>query len=498
MLKRLSRFRKSVQRFSDENLRQTKSRFRKSVQRFCDQNLRQTKSRFGKSVPRFSDENLRQTKESNKTFVGFPANVLLRVILVTSALIVPIASGAARANEGQDLAPFKMIRSLQYIQDSVVLGDHSASEMQRFILGEIDRRLRTADQALFRDPRNVDAALVYVMSGGNPETLDLLTDRDVEGNFDTRVSDALRQYLRGKGPLIVEQLSKAAPEYRNSRIGPYLFLILGNATSQQDPVAAMQYYDWARLTAPGSIIEEAALRRSVALAAQAGNPEKGFRYALNYARRYLTSPYASQFADVFVELAVVHFGEAAERRVDEVLGFMDPPRQREIFLRIARRAAIAGRQPLALLASQRAEELVGVGGSQSQLLASFYQGLAAVPSADVFAAAQTIAAIPEERLSQRDRALRQAAKAIADAVVRPPEDVSPAQASPATAEVHFRKEGAPEPEETGSGMSPFAVPAEADVPNQAAAPADPAFDGFLADRHSRIKEIDALLEEEGP
>ncbi|OHV85988.1 chemotaxis protein [Ensifer sp. LCM 4579] len=430
--------------------------------------------------------------------------MFLGAILVTSALAVPIASGVARANEGQELAPFKMIRSLQYIQDSVVLGDHSASEMQRFILSEIDRRLRTADQALFRDPRNIDAALVYVMSGGNPETLDLLTDRDVEGNFDTRVTDALRQYLRGKGPLIVEQLSKAAPEYRNSRIGPYLFLILGNAASQQDPVAAMKYYDWARLTAPGSIIEEAALRRSVALAVQAGDPEKGFRYALNYARRYLTSPYASQFADVFVELAVVHFGEAAERRVDEVLGFMDPPRQREIFLRIARRAAIAGRQPLALLASQRAEELVGVGGSRSQLLASFYQGLAAVPSADVFAAAQTITAIPEEKLSQRDRALRQAAKAIADAVIRPPQDVSSAQASPATAEDRLRNEGEPEPEETGSGMSPFAAPAEAGVPDGApasaeiAAPGDPAFDGFLADGHSKIKEIDALLEEEGP
>lgn len=426
----------------------------------------------------------------------------LRTILVTSVLAVPIAFGAVRANEGQELAPFKMIRSLQFIQDSVVLGDHSASEMQRFILGEIDRRLRAADQALFRDPRNVDAALVYAMSGGNPETLDLLTDRDVEGNFDTRVTDALRQYLRGKGPLIVEHLSKAAPEYRNSRIGPYLFLILGNATSQQDPVAAMKHYDWARLTAPGSIIEEAALRRSVALAAEAGDPEKGFRYALNYARRYLTSPYASQFADDFVELAVANFGEAAEQRVAEILGFMDPPRQREVYLRIARRAAIAGHQPLALLASRRAEELAGISGSQSQLLASFYQGLAAVPSDDVFAAAQTITAIPEERLSQRDRALRQAAKAIADAVVRPPQDVSSAQASLTTAEERLRNES--EPEETGSGMSPFAVPAEADVPDgaaasvEAAAPADPAFAGFLADGHSKIKEIDALLEEEGP
>ena len=430
----------------------------------------------------------------------------LSAILATSVLAAPLAIGLARANQTEELAPFKMIRSLQYVQDSVVLGDHSAIEMQRFMLGEIDKRLKAADEAIFRDPRNVDAALVYVMSGGNPETLDYLTDRDIEGNFDARVTDALRQYLRGKGPLIVENLSRAAPEYKNSRVGPYLFLILGNAMSQQDPVAAMKYYDWARLTAPGTIIEEAALRRSVSLAVQAGDPDKGFRYALNYARRYLTSPYASQFADVFVELAVTHFDEAVERRVAEILAFMDPARQREVYLRVARRAAIAGNQMLARLASGRAEELAGDGGGQSQLLASFYEGLAAVPSRDVFTAAETLAAIPDEKLSARDRALREAARTIAQEVVRLPEDESPAQASMPIpgADIGPGNEGQ-ETEDTGSGMSPFAeatdaAPApggEPPVRAEAAAAADPALDGFVANGRSKIKEIDALLAEEG-
>ncbi len=123
------------------------------------------------------------------------------------------------------------------------------------------------------------------MSGGNPATLDLLADRDIEGNFDSRVTEALRHYLNGKGPLIVENLTKAAPEYKNSRIGPYLV-----PDPWQRHVAAgssrpMKHYDWARLTAPGTIIEEAALRRSSRWR-RGPAPEKGFRYALNYARRY--------------------------------------------------------------------------------------------------------------------------------------------------------------------------------------------------------------------
>lgn len=428
----------------------------------------------------------------------------LGTIFAASVLAVPLALGPARASGTEELAPFKMIRSLQYVQDSVVLGDHSAIEMQRFMLGAIDERLRAADPSAFRDPRNVDAALVYVMSGGNPATLDLLADRDIEGNFDSRVTDALRQYLNGKGPLIVENLTKAAPEYKNSRIGPYLFLILGNAMSQQDPIEAMKHYDWARLTAPGTIIEEAALRRSVSLAAQAGLPEKGFRYALNYARRYLTSPYASQFADVFVELAVAHFDESADGRVSEILSFMDSARQREVYLRVARRAAIAGNQALARVASKRAEELVGDDGSRSQMLASFYEGLAAVPSADVFSAAEALAAIPDDKLSPRDRALREAARAVADAVVRPPAIESLAQAPFPIAERRPGQEDGVAAEEDGSGMSPFGQPVEESPSRPSkmtaeadAASGDPAIDGFLASGRSKIEEIDALLKGEG-
>src|SRR6478752_2200237 len=84
------------------------------------------------------------------------------------------APAVAVADEQEDLAPYKMLRSLQFVQDSVVLGDHSAAEMQRFMLGTIDQRLRSVDASVFDDDRNVDAALIYAMSGGNPQTLEYL------------------------------------------------------------------------------------------------------------------------------------------------------------------------------------------------------------------------------------------------------------------------------------------------------------------------------------
>src|SRR5699024_8100334 len=138
-----------------------------------------------------------------------------------------LAPALGQAQDQDDLAPYKMMRSLQFVQDSVVAGDHSAGEMQRFLLGTIDERLRTVDPSVFDDGRNIDAALTYVMSGGNPKTLDYLVTHDVNGNFDNRVTDVLRKYLSGKGLLIANTLVDTAKEYRGKKIGPYLSLVAG-------------------------------------------------------------------------------------------------------------------------------------------------------------------------------------------------------------------------------------------------------------------------------
>lgn len=428
---------------------------------------------------------------------------------IRTLLLCACAAGpalAAHAQGPEDLPPYKMLRSLQAIQDAIVLGDHSAADMQRFMLAAVDKRLREADTAVFNDPRNVDAAFIYAMSGGNPETLSYLANHDIEGNFDTRVVDALSHYLAGKGGLMVENLAKAVPEYRNSRVGPYLYLVLGNATAQQNPVKSIEYYDWARLTSPGTNIEEAALRRSIALATRGGMPQKGFAYSLSYARRFLTSPYASQFADVFVELAVANYNEETEAKIQEILGFMDKPRQREVYLRIARRAAIGGMQELATLASTRAQDLSDVADAGPKALASLYSGLVGIPSKGILEAVKDISAIPEAELSPRDRALRQAANVVAQEVLRMPELESLTQAtvSNVKSDTTMEEGGGV----TGSGDSPFATPAseaalkaaQPDAVPQAALsekePADPVLDAFLSTGRSKLDEIDSLLKGE--
>lgn len=54
----------------------------------------------------------------------------IRSLMLASAMLAAGVSSAARAGE-EELAPYKMLRSMQFVQDSVVRGDHSAGEMQR-------------------------------------------------------------------------------------------------------------------------------------------------------------------------------------------------------------------------------------------------------------------------------------------------------------------------------------------------------------------------------
>lgn len=436
---------------------------------------------------------------------------LRRLLLTGTVLCATVCAVApARAAGLDDLAPYKMIRSLQYVQDTVALGDHSAMEMQRFLLTTIDERLRTAGSSLFNDPRNVDAALVYAMSGGNPETLELLIKKDVDGHFDPRLTDALRSYLGGRGSQSVKSLAEIFPEYKRSRVGPYLALVAANSIIRKDPALALSYFDWARLAVPGTIVEEAALRRSIYIAGQAGWVDKSMDYANRYARRYLRSPYASQFADLFVKLAVDHFDALKEEDILEVLSFMDVPRQREVYLRMARLAAISGKNKLASLAAERAQMLSGDGESVPKTLADLYSGLASVPSGDVASAMDAIAAIPDDQLSVKDRALKAAAKRVAEEVLRVPSAsatqtqaaVVPEETDDASYAGLRQAETADRAMDPQAGEEETSVASSADPSNEKTeqlekAGIDPAFDNFVSNGRSKLDEIDALLKGEG-
>lgn len=447
--------------------------------------------------------------------------------LLAGCMVALMGSLPAQGQGPESVEPYRMLRSLQFVQDSVVRGDHSAADMQRFMLGTIDKRLREADPEIFADPRNIDAALIYAMSGGNPQTLEFLVARDINGHFDTRVADALRKYLSGKGTLVAKTIAEVLAEYKDTEIGPYLALVAGNVTISLDPAAALKHYDWARLTSPGTIVEEAALRRSLAVAVEARLLDQAKRYANSYARRFLYSPYASQFADLFVELVVANPKSIDPVDIDATLLYMDKDRRREVYLRMARRAAISGLSDLALMASDQAERLAGEAAADDAM-AKLYGTLVKIPTEGVNDAMAALNSIPTEGLSARDKALRQAAELVAKEVLRKPEQPAPDLAAPVVpasatpgdpastvADPELQDPFAPVPEGASATAAPETAPAVTRADAQAVSPnettaadampeqakaskLDPQLETFLETGRSKLSAIDDLLKEEGP
>lgn len=414
----------------------------------------------------------------------------LMALMAAALAALPAGAGAQQGQE--NLEPYQMVRSLQYVQDTVVMGDHSAGEMQRFLLATIDKRLRTLDMRAFDDPRNVDAALIYAMSGGNPATLEFLVSRDTTGNFDSRVANALRKYLSGRGTMVSGSLATMVPEYIDQRIGPYLALVAGNVMIASDRKKALGFYDIARLLSPGTIVEEAALRRSVAIAVEDGSVAEGLRYSRQYARRFSHSPYASQFADLFVTLAVDHFDQLHMEDIDGALEVMDDDRAQEIYLRMARQATIKGQAKLANLASERAAARGKSLPPESSVAAKLFESVAKLPGGQVKAAVNALDKIPDDALNETDRALRDAARRVAEEVLRQP-----------TAESLEQDKAGTVPNQI-SGEQTSALPAH-DAPGSTADPAnpaastapalDPALKTFVDQGRSRLSAIDELLKE---
>lgn len=427
-----------------------------------------------------------------------------RRLWIASAMLATSLSSVAWAGE-EELAPYKMLRSMQFVQDSVVLGDHSAAEMQRYMLGAIDKRLRNIDSAAFEDPRNVDATLVYTMSGGNPATLEYLVARDVQGYFDNRVTEVLRKYLSGKGQLVSKTLTTMQKEYADKAIGPYLALIAGNTLMNSKPEEALKMYNWARLTSPGTIVEEAALRRSISIALNAGMVKEGLNYSNEYARRYLHSPYASQFADLFVALAVDNVHTIGLEKIRDTADVMDVDRRQAIYLRIARQATIAGERDLAMMAAEEAAKIKGPERNGKDVLAGFYGGLADLSSDNIAKATEGLDRIPDALLSPRDKLLREAARAVAEQVLRAPDPESLAQDNG-----HIPADGNQSVDENAAGHdAPVAgqdmgqdpqlavAPQEAPVTDQAStSQSDPAIDPIVTSARSKLGEIDKLLEQD--
>jgi chemotaxis protein MotC len=208
--------------------------------------------------------------------------------------------------------------------------------------------------------------------------------------------------------------------------------VKGSVIALDEPKSALRLLDQARLLGTGTLVEEAALRRSVALAATLGDAGRFMLASTQYVDRYLRSPYASQFADTFVSGVITLHASLNQETLGDITSMMDAEQEKVVYLRIARRAAIEGLNDLSAFASAKAEagDAMDMGSDDPRAL--LYASLASVTSANIEDIRAKLKKIDRKQLSESDRMLLDAVGTIADEVTDPPSAANIPEEKPAT------------------------------------------------------------------
>ncbi len=422
--------------------------------------------------------------------------------MIKSSLAGLLAIGAAFPAVADDvpagLQPYQIVRSLELVQDRLAGGDHASQPMQRKLLEMIDARFATREGSRFENELNRRALLVYAMSGGNPVTVEAALARLGRDDPSRKLGESILFYVNGKPKQAIDAFASVDPMTYTADIAMYLALVKGSILSEAEPGQALALLDRARLLAPGTLVEEAALRRSVAVAARLGNADRFLRLSEQYVRAYLRSPYASQFADAFVA-GVVALNVTIDRQaVTDIAALMEPEQEKVVYLRIARRAAIDGLIDFAAFAATRAE------GVKDDPRAELYASLSSVTSGSVEDVLHRLSRIDRSRLSESDRQLLDAASAVAREMSVAPAGSTPPQEKPEPAPAV--RPVAPEPPAAAapgtSGHDPVqpaqaqAVPVAASARRDAGKSVDTTADradAMVADTRAKLADIDRLL-----
>ena len=351
----------------------------------------------------------------------------------------------------------QMVRTLQLMQDQIAIGSTEAHMGQRGLLTILDTRFMELDQKSWLDRRNVHAAAAFVLSGGNPQILrKLLEMADPALPLEDRpFIEGVLAYVEGRedearGKLLSIDLQSLPP-----MLSAQFALVQSALLVRTDARRSADLLDFVRLQAPGTLLEEGALRRQVFVASQTGDMKKFLALSSAYLRRYRHSVYAGNFRQRLASaLTRIDFGkdQALFEGVVGVLADLEPDARRDLYLLAARSSIEQGLTKSARMLADKAAELSG-SDAGSAARAKLYRAAAMVVSPETIRTAeQDLQSLDRSILPASDVALLNSALAMAGNIRRMPsstvaESTEKAPSAPVKAEAPLQSAGQQAPEQ---------------------------------------------------
>ncbi|MGI3904056.1 MAG: hypothetical protein ACRYGP_23150 [Janthinobacterium lividum] len=354
------------------------------------------------------------------------ASVILSLCASSIVQAAATAPGLAAAATGEAdarplesaLAPYVAVRALQTLQDRIAHGNVAAQAAQGRMLDHIAEVFATVNPTVWKEGRNANAAALYLFSAGHAAVVREVLEHDAAFTADgRRLVEGALAYAEGQDDLARRQLGSFDPRTLPPALGGHLALVLATLLTDQDPVRAGAMLDAARLIVPGTLVEEAALRRQIFLVADIATLDKFTALSRQYIRRFRSSVFASNFKGRLTSFAVrlaVAGDVAPLTRLEPVFTELPQAERRGLYLTLARDAVLAGRPEAARYAAARAAGLA-LDPAETER-ARLYTAAAGVASDAAPTARAALSGLDATRLTPRDAELRMAAEAVADSV----------------------------------------------------------------------------------
>jgi chemotaxis protein MotC len=330
-----------------------------------------------------------------------------------------VATGASAEPTAQSGEPFELVRALQAVQDGIANGDTAAHASHIALIRQIGEKFLAADASVWSNPQNGQAVVIYLLSGGAPQIVRKLPRDKI--NVDSRLFDGALAYVEGRQDEARDLLKDVKPRTISSGMGGQVALVQGALFARSEASLAIERLDDARLLLPGTLVEEAALRREILLVGQAEDFDKFEFLTLAYIRHYRNSVYAGDFWQRFstgLTQSSLALDDRRFARVAALLEQVDRASRLKLYLVIARGALLRGKLTVTRLAGERALTL-SADATPDRERAHFYRAASRALTDEYDGGFAELKALDRTKLAERDVLLLNATLQLALDVRKP-------------------------------------------------------------------------------
>jgi chemotaxis protein MotC len=326
-----------------------------------------------------------------------------------------LAAFALLAPSGALADPAKLsdlVDDLQRIQLKVAEGDAAAYPAELNQLKTIGAAIAAAGAQTWKDKREADSLVIAILSGGPLADVAPLLRGDAVIESERSLARGALAYVTNHEADAVALLGGTNLAALDARLAGEVAFARSVLETKRDVKAGVELLDWARLLAPGGLVEEAALRREIALLAEAKDVDRAAMLIRQYATRFAASLYAADFLrDLAGALARLGLADdpANYKLLSGAVAALPPDGRRVFLLTLAKSGIVNAKFAAAAAAATEALESAKA-DSPEAMRARFYLATSRLFSDSYDVAIADLRTLSATKLDRSDASLLAAAR----------------------------------------------------------------------------------------